>query len=75
LRAGKKSLTDTAIVKRIHFIFERATRKFKSDLQLWLDWLAYCKRSKSSRQHSKVVTKALQRHATATVLWIEAASW
>lgn len=62
-------------MKRVHFIYERASRKFKSDLQLWLDWLAYCKKTKSSKQHSKVVTKALSRHATTPVLWIEAANW
>ncbi|KAG1662062.1 hypothetical protein FOA52_005309 [Chlamydomonas sp. UWO 241] len=72
---GKKSIAETAIVKRVHFIYERASRKFKSDLQLWLDWLAYCKKTKSSKQHSKVVTKALSRHATTPVLWIEAANW
>ena len=52
--AGVKSIADTAIIKRIHFIYERAARKFKSDMQLWIDWLAYCKKSKSSKLHSKV---------------------
>jgi hypothetical protein len=35
----KKSLADYAIVRRIHFIFERAVRKFKTDLSLWTAWL------------------------------------
>ncbi|GAX82298.1 hypothetical protein CEUSTIGMA_g9727.t1 [Chlamydomonas eustigma] len=72
---GKKSSHEVTIVKRVHFIFERAARKFKSDVQLWMDWLEYCRRSKSSKQHSKVVTRALQRHATVPALWIEAACW
>ena len=53
MHAGVKSIADTAIIKRIHFIYERAARKFKSDMQLWIDWLAYCKKSKSSKLHSK----------------------
>lgn len=52
--AGKKGPAETAIVQHIHFIFDRATRKFKSDLQLWLDWLAFCRKAKSTKKHSKV---------------------
>eukprot|EP00195_Chlamydomonas_chlamydogama_P008645 CAMPEP_0202892056 /NCGR_PEP_ID=MMETSP1392-20130828/1902_1 /ASSEMBLY_ACC=CAM_ASM_000868 /TAXON_ID=225041 /ORGANISM="Chlamydomonas chlamydogama, Strain SAG 11-48b" /LENGTH=719 /DNA_ID=CAMNT_0049575931 /DNA_START=74 /DNA_END=2233 /DNA_ORIENTATION=- len=72
---GKKSLADVAIIRRIHFIYERAARKFKSDLNLWMRWIEYCKTSRSHKQLSKVVTKALQRHITVSALWIEAAAW
>ncbi|GLC41226.1 hypothetical protein PLESTB_001525000 [Pleodorina starrii] len=72
---GKKSLAEVSIVRRIHFIYERAGRKFRSDLSLWLRWIEVCKRFKSTKQLSKVITKALQRHATVSELWIEAARW
>lgn len=36
---GKLSLADYAITRRIHFLYERALRKFKSDLGLWYKWL------------------------------------
>lgn len=52
--AGKKGLAEVAIVRRIHFIFERAGRKFRSDLSLWLRWIEVCKRYKSIKQLSKV---------------------
>jgi len=54
MAAGKKGLAEMGIVRRIHFIYDRATRKFKADLQLWLDWIEYCKRSNSAKQMSKV---------------------
>ncbi len=51
---GKRTLADYAIVRRVHFIFERATRKFRGDMRLWMRWLEYCKASNSPRQTSKV---------------------
>ncbi|KAG2432848.1 hypothetical protein HXX76_008581 [Chlamydomonas incerta] len=72
---GKKGLAEVGIVRRIHFIFERAGRKFRSDLSLWLRWIEVCKRYKSTKQLSKVITKALSRHSTVSALWIEAARW
>ncbi|PNH07975.1 U3 small nucleolar RNA-associated protein 6 [Tetrabaena socialis] len=72
---GKKGLAEVAIVRRIHFIYERATRKFRSDVGLWMRWIEACKRFKSSKQLSKVITKALQRHSAVPELWIEAARW
>jgi hypothetical protein len=72
---GKRSLADYGIVRRIHFIFERATRKFKGELSVWAAWLDFCKASGSSRQVSKVVTKALKLHPSAPFLWTHAAAW
>lgn len=72
---GKKSLSDYCITRRIHFIYERATRKFRGDLSLWSRWLAFCQRTGSSRQMSRALTKALQLHPTAPSLWTYAAAW
>lgn len=46
---GKASIADRALVRRIHFIFERATRKFPGDLRLWLAWLEFCQAHNSRR--------------------------
>ncbi len=75
LADSKKTLADYAIVRRVHFIFERATRKFRSDLSLWTRWLEFCRDSSSSKQLSKVATKAVQVHPTAAGLWVYAAAW
>ena len=53
---GKKGLAEHAIVKRIHFIYERATRKFRGDLRLWSAWLDFCKETGSMRKLSQVHT-------------------
>lgn len=42
------------LISRCHFLYERATKKFKGDLRLWLSWLEYCKKNNSTRQISKV---------------------
>jgi hypothetical protein len=56
----KKSIADYAIVRRIHFIFERAVRRFRSDLSLWTAWLEFCRASNSNRRLGRVVGRALQ---------------
>jgi hypothetical protein len=72
---GKRSLADYGIVRRIHFIFDRATRKFKGEMGMWMAWLKFCKDSDSKQQVSKVVTKALKLHPNAPYLWAYAAAW
>ena len=51
---GKKTLADYARVRRGHFIFERALRKFAGDRRLWMRWLAFCRDSDTPRQTSRV---------------------
>ena len=44
-----KSLkSDHAGVKRLHFIFARALRRFKGDVKMWLHYLDFCRRTGSS---------------------------
>jgi U3 small nucleolar RNA-associated protein 6 len=72
---GAPGLADHCIVRRTHFIYERMLRKFRGDLALWARWLRFCQRSASSRQMSKVLTRALQLHSTCAPLWTHAAAW
>ncbi|GAQ85721.1 U3 small nucleolar RNA-associated protein 6 [Klebsormidium nitens] len=71
----RSSLSDHAITRRIMFIYERASRKFKGDLGLWFHYLEYCRSKSGSRQMQKVLTKALQLHPARPALWIYAAAW
>ena len=50
---GKHTLAEWAIPRRIHFIYDRALRRFKGDLDLWSRWLSHCRSAKSPRQMSK----------------------
>ena len=45
---------EVGCVKRCHILYDRATKKFKGDLRLWLNWLDFCRASNSPRQMSKV---------------------
>ncbi|EIE27370.1 hypothetical protein COCSUDRAFT_11398 [Coccomyxa subellipsoidea C-169] len=72
---GKRGLADHGMIRRIHFIYQRATQKFRGDMRLWSSWLQFCKDSGSTRKLSQVVTKALQLHPREASLWIHASAW
>ena len=45
---------EAAIHRRIHFVFERATRRFKGELRFWHAWLDWCEATDSSKRFSRV---------------------
>lgn len=47
----------------------------RGDLDLWSRWLRFCQRTRSSKQMSKVLTKALQLQSGCAALWTYAAAW
>lgn len=67
---GKLTISDWGGVRRIFFIFERATRKFYGDVDLWLQYILYAQHEKSTRVLGKVIASALQFHPTKPKLWI-----
>ncbi|CAK4611140.1 hypothetical protein LEN26_019803 [Aphanomyces euteiches] len=71
----KKSLSDFAGMQRVHNIFDRALMKHRGDVDLWLQHIAFCKNTGSTKIMSKLFTKALQLHPRNEAIWIEAASW
>eukprot|EP00897_Mesotaenium_endlicherianum_P009985 jgi/Mesen1/9014/ME000565S08343 len=71
----RSSLSDRAITRRVIFIYERAVRKFRGDLRLWLKYMEFCREHGGTRQMQKVITKALQLHPATPGLWIYAAAW
>ncbi|KAL4137705.1 hypothetical protein PRIC2_001219 [Phytophthora ramorum] len=71
----KVTLGDTAGVKRVHNIFDRVLFKHRGSVELWLQYVAFCKREGSSRVLSHVFSRALQSHPRSAELWIEAASY
>ena len=62
-------------VKHIHFIFDRAVKKFCGDLDLWLEWINYAKSEMSSKVLSKIFARALQLHPRNDKLWVHAAAY
>jgi U3 small nucleolar RNA-associated protein 6 len=65
---AKGSLANHAIVRRVHFIYERALRKFRTDVSLWTAWLEWCRSSNSNRRLGRVMGRALQVHPTGACL-------
>jgi hypothetical protein len=75
LKHKKMSVSDYAGVRRIHFIFNRALKRFKGDVRLWMQYIDYCMRSKSGKTLSHVFSSALQMHPRNGAIWLKAAAW
>ncbi|KJE94924.1 hypothetical protein CAOG_005466 [Capsaspora owczarzaki ATCC 30864] len=65
--------SDFAIVRRVHFIFHKALRKFRSDMQLWLEYFDFCRKTSSSKLLGKAIAMALRSHPQQERLWVMAA--
>ena len=50
---------ERAVLRRVHFVYERATRRFKGTLRFWSSWLDFCTATQSSRRFSKACHLAL----------------
>lgn len=66
---------DHAVIRRIHFIYERALRKFRGDLTIWVDFFTFCRRHGGGKALSRALAKALALHPTMPGLWSYAAAW
>lgn len=72
---GKNNKHEGYILRRIHFIYERAFRKFWGDLRLWMAYFDFCKTTKANKLMSKALTRCLQLHPNEPGIWSYAASW
>ncbi|KAK9314288.1 U3 small nucleolar RNA-associated protein 6-domain-containing protein [Lipomyces starkeyi] len=59
--------------QRIFFIFERATRKFKGDISLWMQYISYARQQKARHLLNKILKNVLRLHPTKPELWVLAA--
>ncbi|KAG8763574.1 U3 snoRNP protein [Ceratobasidium sp. 423] len=71
---SKSSLADYCIVRRQFFILERAVRKFKSDVPLWVQYIELAKSNNARSLVGKLCSRALSLHPTSPSLYIIAAS-
>ena len=69
------SLADRGARRRVHFIYERAARKFRGDLSVWTAWLAFCATTRADRAAARVAARALALHPRVPGLWATAAAW
>lgn len=59
--------------RHICSIFDRATRRFPNNMDIWADYIAYLKESKSTSVLNAVFGKALSLHPKNQDFWIQAA--
>ena len=73
-KAGKKARgsgpSDVSIRARTHQLYERALRRFKGDLSLWLRYLEHCRREGATKRLSKAAARCLRLHVTAPEAWV-----
>lgn len=72
-RLGVKTSNHTG-QRRIFFVLDRATRKFPSDVGLWMQYITFAQKQRSSKKISQLLTKVLRLHPTKPELWIYAAT-
>ena len=71
----KSSSSDYVYLRRIHFIFDRALRRFRYDLDMWMKWVEFSLRTNSSKALQKIFPRALRLLPHCEKLWLKAASW
>lgn len=61
--------------RRIFFILDRGTRKFKDDIGLWMQYIEHARKQKSSKKLAQIFTSVLRLHPAKPELWIFAARY
>ncbi|TRM56153.1 U3 small nucleolar RNA-associated protein 6-domain-containing protein [Schizophyllum amplum] len=70
---GPHTLSDHSITQRQYTIFERAVKKWKDDLGLWIEYLNVLRRNGANKKIAGVCTRALAMHPTSSTLYIMSA--
>ncbi|KZT70904.1 hypothetical protein DAEQUDRAFT_724645 [Daedalea quercina L-15889] len=68
------SVSDYALVRRQFHVFERALKKFKSDVGLWIQYIQVAKKEGARTLVGRITARALQLHPNVPALYILAAS-
>jgi U3 small nucleolar RNA-associated protein 6 len=62
--------SEYSMVRRVHHIFDRLSRKFPGDLGVWMEYLRFARRANSSQKLAKIFLRALQLHPRCPELWV-----
>ncbi|XP_075486834.1 uncharacterized protein LOC142526370 [Primulina tabacum] len=73
-KKSKKSVSDYAGVSRILEIYRLATNRFKGDIELWFQYLEFCKERGNGRM-KKALAQLVRFHPKVPGVWIYAAAW
>ncbi|KAI3597017.1 u3 small nucleolar rna-associated protein 6 [Moniliophthora roreri] len=67
------TVSDYALVRRQFYIFERALKRFKSDVGLWIQYIQVAEKEGARSLVGRIIARALQLHANTPSLYIIAA--
>ena len=56
---GPATISDYALVRRQFHIFERAVKKFKSDVGLWVQYIEVAKREKADALVGRIIARCV----------------
>lgn len=73
-RTSFKHIGDLHIVQHLHLLWTRILRKYKDDVQLYLQYAEFCKQVHATNRLSRLYGEAVRLHPHAVDLWMEAAS-
>ncbi|KAJ4468301.1 U3 small nucleolar RNA-associated protein 6-domain-containing protein [Lentinula aciculospora] len=68
------TVSDFALVRRQFHIFERALKRFKSDVGLWIEYIQIAQKEGARSLVGRITARALQLHPNVPSLYILAAS-
>lgn len=66
---------ERCIASRIAGIYSSLVKRYKSDVQLWLSYIEFCRKQRWSGTVSSLFTKMLNVHNKKEDIWILAARW
>jgi hypothetical protein len=72
---SRAAASDHSIVRRSHFIFDRACKRFRQDVAWWLQWADFALRSNSAKAAGRIFGAALTLHPRCVELWLQAAAF
>ncbi|KAK9239501.1 U3 small nucleolar RNA-associated protein 6-domain-containing protein [Lipomyces kononenkoae] len=72
---GPASVSTWSGQQRIFFIFDRATDKFKGDINLWMQYISYARQQKARHLLKRILKTVLRLHPTRPELWVLAAEF
>ncbi|KAI0309960.1 U3 small nucleolar RNA-associated protein 6-domain-containing protein [Amylostereum chailletii] len=71
---GPPTISDYALVRRQFHIFERALKKFKADVGLWVEYIRVAQREGARALVGRITARALQLHPNKPAFYILAAA-
>ncbi|KAI3823862.1 hypothetical protein L1987_05307 [Smallanthus sonchifolius] len=71
---SKQSHSDFAGISRIIETYRLATNRFKGDIELWFQYLEFCRQRRNGHM-KKVLAQVIRFHPKVPGVWIYAASW